>query len=488
MGKVYLIGAGPGDEELITIKGVKALEKCTAVMYDRLANPNLLKYISEDCRVYYCGKAPGAHYKTQDEINDMMVSLAKEGHIIGRVKGGDPYVFGRGGEEALRLVEEEIEFETIPGITSAIAVLSYAGIPVTQRGMAQSFHVYTGKSADKLNIDWNAAARNKGTLVFLMGLDNLDSIAHKLVENGMPEYTPCAVIMKGTTAAQRTVVGNLGDIYLKARDAGLESPCITVVGKVVQLSETLDWRKYKPLSGMNICVTRGRQQARIMSERLLELGAEVVEINAIETRETPENLHSYLERLGEYQHIVITSVNGAEIFFRYLKENDVDIRRVKGSFAVIGSATEKVLRDHGIIPEIVSDEFVAEQLFETLKESVRPGDSILIPRSRLGRKYLVQALEDYGCTVDEVHIYDVVKGDMRNAVYFDRCNTVTFTSPSTVRNLMEMVGKESIMEKTCVAIGPITESELIKNGISCVTADEYSLEGIIRKLMEVNNV
>lgn len=488
MGKVYLIGAGPGDEDLITLKAIKALEKCTAVMYDRLANPNLLKYIKDGCEVYYCGKAPGAHYKTQEEINDMLVSLAKDGYTVGRVKGGDPYVFGRGGEEALRLFEEQIEFETIPGITSAIAVLSYAGIPITQRGMAQSFHVYTGKSSDKLNIDWEAAARNNGTLVFLMGLDNLGSITDSLVKNGMSIDSPCAVIMKGTTAAQKTVIGNLGNISNKVIAAGLESPCITVVGSVVELSERLDWRRNKPLTGMNICITRGKEQAKLMSDRLLELGAEVVEINAIETAETPENLQGYLDKIEDYQIIIITSVNGANIFFKYLRENNVDIRRIKGKFAVIGTATEKAVRSNGIIPEVVSDEFVAEQLFETIKESINAGDRILIPRSRLGRKYIVEALENHGCIVDDVPIYDVVKGDMKNAPHFDRCNTVTFTSPSTVRNLISMVGMESIMKKTCVAIGPITEKELIYNGIDCVTADEYSLDGIIRKLMEVNNV
>ncbi|MGM0395837.1 MAG: uroporphyrinogen-III C-methyltransferase [Bacillota bacterium] len=488
MGKVYLIGAGPGDEELLTLKALKALGKCTAVLYDRLANPNILKFLSENCQIYYCGKAPGSHYKTQEEINDMLVTLATNGHVVGRIKGGDPYVFGRGGEEALRLVEEGIEFETIPGITSPIAVLNYAGIPITQRGMAQSFHVYTGKSSDKLNIDWEAAARNKGTLVFLMGLENLGNITENLITNGLDRSTPCAVIMKGTTAAQKTVVGNLENIYTKVQSAGITSPCITVVGKVVQLQESLDWMKYKPLAGMNICITRSSQQAKIMSEKLLDLGAEVLEINAIEIRSTESNLEGYLDTLKDYNYIILTSVNGVRIFFKYLKEQGIDIRNIKGSFAAIGTATENELRENGIVPDIVSNEFVAEELFNSLRTKVNQGDKILIPRSRLGRRYIIDALEGIGCQVDEVHIYDIVKGEMRNVEHFNSCNTVTFTSPSTVRNLIEMVGIKSIREKSCVAIGPITEKELIKNGIDCVVAEEYSVDGLINKLREVRNV
>jgi len=252
MSKVYLIGAGPGDEELMTFKAVRVLKKCTAVMYDRLAGGNVLKYLRDDCKVLYCGKEPGCHYKTQDEINEMLVSLAKEGHIVGRVKGGDPYVFGRGGEEALRLREENIDFEVIPGVTSAISVLSYAGIPATQRGLSQSFHVITGMSASSLKIDWSSISKVEGTLIFLMGLENIEFITEKLMEGGKAESTPCAVVMRGTTSKQRKVIGTLKNIAAKSREAALKSPCIIVVGEVVTLSESLNWYEKMPLFGTNV--------------------------------------------------------------------------------------------------------------------------------------------------------------------------------------------------------------------------------------------
>lgn len=203
MSQVYIIGTGPGDEELLTLKAVKALKKCTAVLYDRLVSNNILNYLNENCEVYYCGKEPGAHSKTQEEINELLVELAKKGHIVGRIKGGDPYVFGRGGEEVLELRKENISFEVVPGVTSPIAVLNYAGIPITHRGIAQSFHVVTGKSAQDLNVNFKALAGEQGTLVFMMGLSNLDNIISQLIANGKSPLTPCGVVMRGTSAKQK---------------------------------------------------------------------------------------------------------------------------------------------------------------------------------------------------------------------------------------------------------------------------------------------
>ena len=261
MSKVYIIGTGPGDEELLTIKACEALKNCTAVLYDRLVSNNILNYLNDDCEVYYCGKEPGSHYKTQEEINNMLVKLAKEGHIVGRVKGGDPYVFGRGGEEVLSLIEENIDFEVIPGVTSPISVLNYAGIPITQRDMSQSFHIVTGMTASEEKINWEALAKEKGTLVFMMGFNNLSFIVERLINNGKSEDSKAAIIMRGTSSKQRKVVGTLKDIEEKALKANLSSPCIIVVGDVVSLNEKLSWYEKKPLFGVNICVTRSREQA-----------------------------------------------------------------------------------------------------------------------------------------------------------------------------------------------------------------------------------
>lgn len=485
MGKVYLIGAGPGDEELITLKAIRKLKKCTAVLYDRLASPSILKYINDDCKIFYCGKEPGCHYKTQEEINDMIVALAKEGHIVGRIKGGDPYVFGRGGEEALRLVKENIEFETIPGITSPIAVLNYSGIPITHRGLAQSFHVFTGKSAEKLTIDWEVTAKLQGTLVFLMGLENLETIVSNLINNGMSSETPCAVIMMGSTAKQKTVINTLSNIVSEVKAAALKSPCIIAVGKVVELNQYLNWYEKKPLFGLNVCVTRTKEQAGELSEKLIEAGAEVTEINSIKVKNTSENLESYINKLSQYDYIVLTSVNGVNILFDYLIENKFDIRNIKAKFAVIGSATEKALLQRGIAAYVTCDEFVAEDLFKKLSSEVSKDDKVFIPRSKNSRPYLAEALRELGCLVDEAYTYEIIKGDARNLEAFKNCNVVTFTSPSTVRNLVEIVGLEAIKNKTCIAIGPITKNELEKYNIACITADEYTTDGIVSKLMKI---
>ena len=239
MSKAYIIGTGPGDEELLTLKAKRVLGECTAVLYDRLVSNNILNYLNDDCEIYYCGKEPGAHYKTQEEINEMIVKLAKEGHIVGRVKGGDPYVFGRGGEEVLALQKEGIEFEVIPGVTSPIAVLNYAGIPITHRGLAQSFHIVTGMSAKTLNVNFEALAKENGTLVFMMGLANIDHIVSELIKYGKDKDTKAAVVMRGTSSKQRKVIGTLEDISKKAKDAKLKSPCIIVIGEVVSLEDKL---------------------------------------------------------------------------------------------------------------------------------------------------------------------------------------------------------------------------------------------------------
>ncbi|SHH70230.1 uroporphyrinogen-III C-methyltransferase [Clostridium grantii] len=485
MSKVYLMGVGPGDEELMTLKSVRVLKECTAVLYDRLAGGNILKHINKDCKVFYVGKESGAHYKTQEEINDLIIQLAKEGHIVGRVKGGDPYVFGRGGEEALRLIEENIDFEVVPGITSAIAVLNYAGIPITHRGMAQSFHVFTGMSAKNLNINWESVAALEGTLVFLMGLGSLDEIIENLVVRGKDKSTACGVIMRGTTSKQKKVVGDLTDISDKVKKAGLKSPCIIVIGDVVQLHEQLNWKEKQPLFGLNVCVTRTKEQAKPVTEKLISLGAEVTEINSIKIENTPENLKDYIKELENYNHIVFTSVNGVNSFFDYLKNINYDIRKIKAKISSIGPATTDSIKNRGIIPEIQAKNFVAESLFESLKTEVNSGEKILIPRAKIARPYLVEELRKLDCIVDEVHVYDTVTGDLVNKRAFEDVDVVLYTSPSTVRNMIKMVGLEELKMKKSLAIGPITNKELQINGMEAVVCEEYSSQGLIEKLLEI---
>ncbi len=485
MGKVFLIGAGPGNEELVTIKAIRVLKKCTAVLYDRLAGQNLLKYLNKDCQIFYCGKEPGCHYKSQEEINSMLVKLSKEGHVVGRIKGGDPYVFGRGTEEALELLKENIPFEVVPGITSAISVLSYAGIPVTSRGESQSFHVFTGMSAKKLNINWESVAKLTGTLIFLMGLENIEKITEYLLENGKDPKTPAAVIMKGTTKEQQVVIGETDNIAVKAREKGFKSPCIIVIGDVVKFSQALNWYEKSPLFGTNICVTRAKNAANKLNEKLLDLGAEVTEINAIKIKNLSESLVGYIEKLELYNYIVITSVNGVNIFFDYLKENNIDIRKLKGTFAVIGSATEKALRERGIIADIVAEEFVGENLIEILNPKIKAGDKVLIPCSKLSRKAIYDGLVQSGAIVDIVYTYEPIKGEIKDNNEFNKVDVVLLTSPSGVRNLIEMVTLEALKSKKVIAIGPVTFKELQKHGIQAVMADSYTEDGMIEKLIKM---
>ncbi|MBE6063049.1 MAG: uroporphyrinogen-III C-methyltransferase [Clostridium butyricum] len=485
MSKAYIIGTGPGDEELLTVKAVNALKKCTAVLYDRLVSNNILNYLNDDCIVYYCGKEPGAHYKTQEQINEILVKLAKEGHIVGRVKGGDPYVFGRGGEEVLALEKENIPFEVIPGVTSPIAVLNYAGIPITHRGIAQSFHIVTGMSANKLNVNFKALAMEEGTLVFMMGLSNLDNIREQLIINGKDSETPCAVVMRGTCSKQRKVVGTLNNITEKVKKAGLKSPCIIVVGEVVKLNEKLNWYENKPLFGKNICITRSQKQGESLRQKLRELGAEVTSMSAIEIKSTAQNLDEYINKIEQFDHIVFTSVNSVNIFFDYLIEKRYDIRRIRAQISVIGKATERSLQKRGIMCAIKAHEFMGEKLVEAMKSHINSGDKVLIPCSSIAKEEVAEGLRKAGAEVSRVFIYDTVKGIIRNPKAFEEVDIVFFTSPSTVYNMVDMVGLDMLKNKHVIAIGKKTNEHLKKLGINADVCKEHSEEGFLKEIVEM---
>ncbi|MGL5149467.1 MAG: uroporphyrinogen-III C-methyltransferase [Clostridium sp.] len=486
-GKVYIIGTGPGDEELLTLKAVRVLQKCTAVLYDRLVSNNILNYLSDKCEVYYCGKEPGAHYKTQEEINNMLIKLSKDGHTVGRIKGGDPFVFGRGGEECLALKENNITFEVIPGVTSPIAVLNYAGIPVTQRGVSQSFHVITGMSAGVLNVNFEALANENGTLIFMMGLDNLENIVKNLIINGKDSNTPCGVVMRGTSAKQRKVIGTLENITNKVKEAKLKSPCIIVVGDVVKFSEELNWYEQLPLHGVNICITRSRQQSSNLKVNLRELGAEVTEINSLKVIETTDSLEDKINELYKYKHIIFTSQNSVNIFFDYLVRKNVDVRNLKGDFYVVGKATNNALIKRGIVAKDMAREFVGEGLFKVIKPYINSGDNILIPCSKLSRNYLQDELQSLGANVDRVDIYEVLEGDGRNKKAFDEVDLVLFTSPSTLNNMISIVGIDKIREKLCVAIGPQTYKAMKEQGIVGMYCKKHSDEGFLEEVIDIVN-
>ena len=326
-----------------------------------------------------------------------------------------------------------------------------------------------------------------GTLIFLMSLDQIEKITELLIDNGKSVTTPAAVIMKGTTASQRKVIGTLLDIANKARDARFRSPCIIVVGEVVSFTDKLNWYEKQPLFGLNVCNTRSKEQSAKLCEKLLSLGAEVTEINSIEIQNTSYNLDKYLNELLDYQFIIMSSVNSVNIFFDYLKKNLIDLRKLKAKFAVIGTATQKSLIDRGIMPEIIAEEFLQEGLVSELNKYVISGCKILIPGSQDSRKVIAQSLRRGGCIVDEVAIYKAVVGKLLSENLIKDIDVILFTSPSGVKNMIKLVGLDNIKSKTNLAIGPITQKALLEMGIDCVVSSTYTTDGMISKLLEVNN-
>lgn len=482
---VYIVGTGPGDEELLTIKAIKALKKCTAVLYDRLGASNILNYLNDDCKIYYCGKEPGAHYKSQEEINKSLIKLSKEGHTVGRIKGGDPFVFGRGGEEILSLKNENIKFEVIPGVVSPVSVLSYAGIPITHRKIAQSFHIITGMSEGELNIDFKNLAKESGTLVFMMGLSNLENITSKLLTYGKEKDTPSAVVMSGTTSKQKKVVGTLQNISEKVRKEGLKSPCIIVVGEVVKFNEEFNWYEKKPLFGHNICITRSKEQCENLKDRLMNLGAEVTVINSIKIKEISNSLDIYKDKLSNYDHIILTSTNCVKFFFDYLIKEKIDIRTLKANFSVIGDATKKALNSRGINERLCAKEFYSEVFIEDLKGIISFKEKVLIPLSKKSPNYIGKALEEFGAIVERVDIYDTLCGKLLNERDFDEVDEVFFSSPSTVENMVKLVGLNKIKEKKVISIGPLTNKKLKEYNINAYVCKKHSEEGFLEEVVEI---
>lgn len=494
-GKVYLVGAGPGDYKLITLKGMDCIKIADVIVYDRLVNRTLLKNARKDCEFIYVGKKSSNHTKTQDEINDIIAHKAKEGKIVTRLKGGDPYVFGRGGEEGEYLREREIDFEVVPGITSAIGGLCYAGIPITHRDYASSFHVITGhlKDEDK-ELDWESLAKLNGTLVFLMGIANLNKIATSLIENGKDKTTPTALINWATTQNQKVVEGTLENIHEIALKEKIESPTLIVVGEVVKLRKHLNFFESKPLFGKSVVVTRSRAQSSKLVDKIMNLGGNPIKFPTIKIEEIKPNeaLDREIERLSQYSYIIFTSENGVKIFFDRLFELNYDSRKLGNiKIIAIGPATSKALRERGIAADIIPKRFVGEAVVEELQEILSKEDRILIPRASEARPYLVKKLSEI-CGVVECKTYRTVKGEgnkeeILELLNEDKINYVTFTSSSTVKNFVEIIGKENLdkLKNTkIISIGPITSNTIKDFGLNVYKeAEEYTIDGIIKALI-----
>lgn len=494
-GKVYLIGAGPGDPGLITKKGHDILTKADVIVYDRLVSPKLIDLAKPDAEFIYVGKSAKIHVKTQDEINEIIYRQAEMGKIVARLKGGDPYVFGRGGEEGEYLIDRGIEFETVPGVTSAIGGLAYAGIPITHRGVATSFHVITGhlKSEDD-ELNWEALAKLDGTMVFLMGVSNLGEISKNLIANGKDPKTPVGIINWATTHKQKVVEGPLDEIYEIALKNQVKPPSLIAIGDVVALREKLKFQERKPLFGKNIVVTRGRNHIGETVDKLEGLGANVVTLPMIEVKpvEDKDILKSSIERLSDYNFLVFTSVNGVEIFFKELFQMGYDSRKLGGlKLASVGPKTSAKLREYGINPDIEPERYVAEDLAEEIKKYVCSKDKVLAPRGNLSRPILVEELSKI-CQVDEVIIYDTVRTDTGEELIEERLEDLDdyyllFTSSSTFNNFNRAIGdkKDIIRKGKVLSIGPITTRSILDAGYEIYReADKYTIDGVIDILLK----
>lgn len=496
-GMVYLVGAGPGDYKLISVKALEYIQQADTIVYDRLADDRLLATARPDVELIYVGKASSNHTMRQEDINQLLVDKAKEGKNVVRLKGGDPFVFGRGGEEALTLVENNVSFEVVPGITSAISVPAYAGIPVTHRGIATSFAVITGHedpTKAESTIKWSHLATAVDTLVFLMGVENLPHITGKLIENGRSADTPAAVIRWGTKPEQRVLVTTVGKAAADVAREGIKPPAIFIVGEVVNLRQDLAWFDQRLLFGKTALVTRAREQASALTCQLESLGAQCIEAPSIKLvpPESYAELDKAIDKLATYNWMIFTSVNGVEHFFMHLHSKKRDSRALGNiKIAAIGAQTAAKLRNYGILADIVPLEFRAEGIVAALTGRIEPGMSVLIPRALVARDILPEKLREMGAAVDVVPVYRTLTGDsdgemLAQKLLAGEIDLVTFTSSSTVTNLLELLGSkgsELLKAAKIACIGPITAGTCLENGIKPdVIAEEYTIHGMVEAI------
>ena len=493
-GKVYLVGAGPGDYKLMTLKGLECIRKSDVIVYDRLANIDYLKEAKENCEFINVGKASSNHLLPQDDINRLIADKALEGKVVTRLKGGDPYVFGRGGEEAEILREEGIDFEVVPGITSAIGGLCYAGIPITHRDHASSFHVVTGHprndGKETKEINWQALANVKGTLVFLMGIANLQHISENLIKEGKDKNTPVAFISWATRSNQRVVTATLENAYEVAVKENIKPPTLIVVGTVVNLREKLNFFEEKPLFGKNIVVTRYRTQSSLLSEKIRDMGGNPIEIPTIKIQKVEDNceLESEINRIKDYTYIVFSSKNAVDIFFDKLNDMNYDARVLCNSkICAVGSETAKAIKAKGIIADIVPKRYVAEGLYEELKDIINENDKILIPRAKNARDFLVKKLSEKSYVKEVITYESVIDADNKNlalqVIDDEEVEYITFASSSTVKNFMTLIGENNIKklnDKKIISIGPITSKTIEDFGVEIYKeADEATIDSMI---------
>lgn len=451
---VYLIGAGPGDPGLITVKGLEFIKQCDTIIYDRLGTYQLLEMVKPDCRRIYVGKQAGSHYKKQPEINEILVEEGRKGNMVVRLKGGDPFVFGRGGEEVTALLEAGIPFQVIPGITSAVAVPEVCGIPVTHRGTSRSFHVITGHKradihrSDEGGLDDYDYIRNQeGTSVFLMGLNRLPQIMERLVQTGAEEHTPVAVISKGTMPGQRIVRGDIQTIADKVNEAKLESPAIIVVGENAALDFTAPNRG--PLQNVHVGLIgtpKLREKMRVAIDALGGQSYSIVDMS-VEQTEEKNRLRMALEHIEDYSWLAFTSQNTITLFFKWLREWNIDVRKLAHlKLAVVGAGTRDALKVEGYIADYVPDEYTTSALAMGLANVMNDGEKLLLPRAVQGSETMLDILDQGGVVYEEIPVYDVVGRRMESIQYLKDLDVITFVSASGVRGFLDVLDAE---KKNC---------------------------------------
>jgi uroporphyrinogen III methyltransferase/synthase len=494
-GIVHLVGAGPGDPGLMTRRSLELIAEADAILYDRLIPPGALDGARMDCDLRYVGKEPGNPAMSQEAIGDLLVELGSAGKRVVRLKGGDPFVFGRGGEEAEALRKAGVPFEVVPGVTAGVAAPAYAGIPVTHRDAASAVAFVTGHedpAKAESALDAEGLARFPGTLVFYMGVKSLPLIADGLIAAGRDPAQPAAVVRRGTLPDQQTVSGTLEDIAERVADAGLKAPAITVIGPAAGLRETLSWFERRPLHGRRVAVTRARAQASELAARLRALGADVVETPAIrvEPRAVEGEVASAVDSIADYSLICVTSPNGAGLLFDALAERGLDARALgAATVAAIGPGTARELERRGVRADVVPARSIAESLVEALADVPVDGRRALVARAAEARDVLPEALRERGAQVDVVALYDTVveplSDDQRVAV--GKADYVTFTSASTVRNLLSSLGDaaRSLDGARIASIGPVTSAEARALGLQVqVEAERHDIDGLLRALLE----
>jgi len=499
-GKVYLVGAGPGDPGLLTIKGKACLEQADVVLYDYLANPALLRFAPERAERIYVGRRGRGRYERQEDINRMLIERAKAGQVIVRLKGGDPFVFGRGGEEAEAVAAAGIDFEVVPGVSAAVAVPAYAGIPVTHRTLASMVTVVTGhedQSKPETDLDWTKLATLPGTLVFLMGMKTLPAIVAQLMEQGRAADTPVAAIRWGSRADQRTISGTLRDIVAKAEAAKFEPPTVIVIGEVVRLRNRLNWFERRPLFGKRIAVTRPESQAGEFSQLLSAYGAEPVIVPTIQIVPPVswEALDRAIGRLEDYRWLILTSVNGVGPFMNRLRAAGKDARALAHlRVCAIGPRTAHELEAHGVVPDLIPSQYQAEGLLDMLGKEAVGGTRVLIPRAEAAREILPERLTEMGARVDVIPVYRTVAPTaaldwFKEEIESGRIHMVTFTSSSTVRNFVELMGgveaATRLMEPVPIGcIGPITADTAAEYGFPvAVVPDENTVPALAEAIV-----